>query len=64
MNAAQIKIVGQMVTESVLDFLAARYNTTAKLIAEAIALGHEKLTAEFCALVKTGMEESFSHFMG
>jgi hypothetical protein len=62
MNAEQAKIIGRTVTEATLDFLASKHETTARVIADLIAAGHANMTAQFHALMATGMHEAITHF--
>lgn len=59
MNQAVINEVAKLNVESALDFLASKYDTTAQLIADCIALGQEKLVAEFLKLIEVGLNETF-----
>ena len=62
MNAEQAKLIGKMVTESVLDFLASKHNTTANVIADMVRCGHENVSRQFFQLIETGMTEAIAHY--
>lgn len=62
MNAAQAKELGRIVTESTLDFLASKHNTTAAVIADLVRAGHANVTKQFHALMATGLNEAINHF--
>jgi len=61
MNAAQVKEVGKVVTESTLDFLASKHNTTAQIIADLVRAGHENISRQFYQLMETGLREAVAH---
>lgn len=61
MNAAQVKEVAKVVTESTLDFLAAKHNTTAQVIADLVRAGHENVSAQFFKLMEVGMYQAAAH---
>jgi hypothetical protein len=62
MNAEQAKLIGKAVTESVLDFLASKHGTTARVIADLVAAGHATITAQFHQLLSVGLREAIEHF--
>ena len=61
MNAIQAKEIGKLVTESTLDFLASKHNTTAQVIADLVRAGHENVGRQFFQLMETGMREAVAH---
>jgi hypothetical protein len=61
MNAAQVKEIAKVVTESTLDFLAAKHNTTAQVIADLIGAGHENVSAQFFKLMEIGLNQACAH---
>jgi hypothetical protein len=61
MNAAQVKIIANIVTESALDFLAAKNNTTAIVIADLIRAGHENMNKQFMNLMQIGLQKAIIH---
>lgn len=61
MNAAQAKEIGKLVTESTLDFLASKHNTTAHVIADLVRAGHENISAQFYKLMQLGLQEAIVH---
>lgn len=63
MNAEQAKLIARLVTESTLDFLASKHNTTARVIADLVAAGHANVSAQFFKLTEIGLREAISHTM-
>jgi len=61
MNAAQVKIIANIVTESALDMLASKHNTTAQVIADLVRCGHENMNKQFLKLVQLGLQEAIVH---
>lgn len=61
MNAAQVKEVAKIVTESTLDFLASKHNTTAQVIADLVRAGQENVSKQFFKLMEVGMNEAMAH---
>ena len=64
MNAAQVKEVAKIVTESTLDFLASKHNTTAQVIADLVRAGHENVSRQFFKLMEVGLREAVAHVAG
>lgn len=60
MNTAQAKEIGRIVTESTLDFLASKHNTTAAVIADLVRVGHANVSAQFAELMKLGLAEAIT----
>ena len=61
MNAEQANLIGKMVTESALDFLASKYNTTAQVIADLVKARHENVSRQFFKLIELGLNEAIAH---
>lgn len=61
MNTIQAKTIATLVTESALDFLASKHNTTAGVIADLIRAGHENMNRQFLKLVQIGVREGILH---
>lgn len=62
MNADQAKIIGKLVTESTLDFLASKHNTTAEVIADLVRAGHENISKQFHKLMQLGLQQAIVEY--